>query len=241
MSVNTDQIQAYIFDMDGVITDTATLHKEAWEAMFNLFLQDYPDSEKFNEKDYYLYLNGIPRHEGIKNFLRSRNITIPEGEKDDSAETRSIHGLGRLKNDLFKSILQHKPVKVFDDALEFLETLKEKGTPTALISASKNAERLIKNAGITGLFDVIADGNLLEEKHLNGKPEPDIFHYAAKELSIAPENVAIVEDARAGIKAGKKGGFGLIIALERENAQESLSNTGADVVIENLRELQIEL
>ncbi|WMJ73015.1 beta-phosphoglucomutase family hydrolase [Cytophagaceae bacterium ABcell3] len=240
-TISAKEINAVIFDMDGVVTDTATLHMAAWKKLFNNFLDNhYPDKKRFTPTDYYNLVNGISRLDGIRNFIASRNINLPDGSPSEERNSRpTVHSLAYKKNKYFKEILNQKQAEVFQDTIALIKQLKSKNIKTGLISASKNAEEIVEKAGIKELFDIIADGKLAAKEHIKGKPAPDIFLYAAKSLKVKSSQAAIAEDASSGIKAAKAGAFKLVIGVDREGKDEMLYNAGADIVINNFNEIKI--
>jgi trehalose 6-phosphate phosphatase len=233
------KIQALIFDLDGVVTNTATVHARAWKKMFDSYLmvrgqRDGKTHAPFNIKtDYPRYIDGIPRSNGVRNFLRSRNLLLPEGTATDKPGNETINGLGNLKNTYFRQILNLQGVEVFEDTLAFIRQQKKAGRRVAIISASKNCSEVLNAAGIKDLFEIQVDGLVSEQLQIKGKPAPDIFLEAARRLHTQPKSAAIFEDARAGVKAGLAGGFGLVVGLARANSQETqaLLENGADLVI----------
>lgn len=233
------QIQALIFDLDGVVTPTAEIHARAWQKMFNEYLRKKSQSDGKTYRlmnipeDYPKYLDGISRHDGIRNFLKSRGIFLPEGMPDNGPETESIFGLGNWKNRYFRQVLENDGIQAYPDTLNFIRSQKAKGRRTAIISASKNCRDILKTAEIEYLFEVRVDGLLAEELHLKSKPAPDIFLEAARQLQVSPAHAAVFEDARAGVQAGKAGGFGFVTAINRGSVSETvhLLQNGADLVI----------
>ncbi len=230
-------IKALIFDMDGVITRTASLHAEAWKKMCDAFLrqrseQDGKQYEPFDyTEDYRQYVDGMQRQEGVRNFFLSRGIELPQGNPDDPSEEGTVISLGNLKNYYFQELLRLNGVVVFDDAINWIKAQKEQGMRVAVISASKNSPDILKRAGLDKLFEVRVDGLVSAELKLNGKPAPDIFLEAAKRLNVQPQETAIFEDAWAGVAAGKAGGFALVVGVDRGANQQMLEDNGADVVI----------
>ena len=232
------KIRALIFDMDGVVTQTATLHAQAWKKLFDDFLQNRSEKAAKSavpfriDTDYPKYIDGIPRLDGIRNFLKSRGISLPEGGPEDSPETETIWGLGNRKNRYFQELIKQK-VEVFPDAIAWIKLKRAAGYRVAIISASKNCQAILRAAGIEDLFQVRVDGVVAEELHLPGKPAPDVFLEAARQLGVKPEDTAIFEDARLGVKAGRAGGFALVVGVNRkqEAETEALLQNGAHGVI----------
>lgn len=235
-------IRALIFDLDGVITQTATVHASAWKKMFDAYLlqrgkQDGKTYQPLNiSTDYPKYIDGIPRYDGVRNFLRSRNITLPEGTPEDAPGTETVAGLGNRKNTYFQKVLQEEGIEAFPDAVEFIRKQHQSGRRTAIISASKNCRAVLKAANLEHLFEVRIDGEVSVRLHLKGKPAPDIFLEAARQLDVKPDEAAIFEDARAGVAAGKAGRFALVVGVNRteEKETEALLQNGADLVVTKL-------
>lgn len=239
-TIMMDGFDAAIFDMDGVVTDTASLHAAVWEEVFNQFLEGR-GLKPFTMDDYRRYVDGRERYSGVQSFLLSRGIVLEEGNPDDDPGFDTVCGLGNRKNLLFMERISQRGVEPFGDTIEFIARLKAMGAGVALISASRNASQVLDSAGVTGLFDVIVDGRDLETKGIPGKPAPDIFLEATWELGVEPARAIIVEDAISGIRAGRRGGFGMIIAVAREAREEdgelvreALLREGADLVVTDL-------
>lgn len=230
---------AVIFDLDGVITDTRRAHEAAWKQLFDEYLKEQThqsDVAPFSREDYSEYLDGKPRYDGVRDFLASRHIQLPWGDPADSPEQETICGLGNRKNRHFNRWLEDNRVDTFPDALELLNRLNSIGIPTAIISASKNCEAVLANAGIADLFTVKVDGVDMAELGLPGKPDPAIFLQAAERLDIGAERAVVIEDALAGVKAGDRGGFALVVGVNREESShaEALRKAGAHVVTDTL-------
>lgn len=231
-------IKALILDMDGVITQTAKVHAAAWKRMFNDYLQQRGKQEgKAYEPlqiatDYRQYIDGIPRYDGVQNFLASRNIELPEGTAEDAPGTETVAGLGNLKNDYFRELVQRDGVDAYDDTVKFLEKRKSEGYRTAVISASKNCQAILSAAGLKDLFEVRVDGVVSAALGLKGKPAPEIFLEAARQLGVSPQEAAVFEDAQAGVAAGKAGGFALVVGINRTDQAAELTEHGADLVLD---------
>ena len=235
-----DELKAVILDMDGVLTQTANLHRQAWKEMFNAFLDGLPDEyPAMNDNDYYKYLDGKPRYKGVESFLMSRGIDLPYGDQDDEPGTETICGLGNQKNQLYTGLLKEKGAAVYDNAIIKIKEWREAGLKTAVVTSSKNCKLVLESAGITDLFDVKVDGNTANEFDLNGKPDPDIFKEAATQLGVAPQNCMLFEDAVAGVKAGSNGNFALVIGVARNNSKRELNLNGADISIKDFNEINI--
>jgi beta-phosphoglucomutase family hydrolase len=235
--IEDKKVKGLILDLDGVITQTATVHAKAWKCMFDNYLGKRGEQEgKAYEPlniitDYRQYIDGIPRYDGVRNYLTSRGILLPEGTLADEPGKETIAGLGNLKNIYFNKLLQEEGVKVYADTISWLKQQIQQKKCTAVISASKNCKAILAAAGLNDLFDIRVDGILAEELNLKGKPAPDIFLEAANRLHIQPREAAVFEDAIAGVDAGKAGGFGLVVGVDRTGAANELLKHGADVVI----------
>lgn len=234
-------IQAIILDMDGVITDSARLHAKAWKQMFDEYLEkvqgkDYTPLDI--GKDYKRYIDGISRLDGIRAFLESRRLTLPEGSPEDGSEVESIVGLGKRKNTIFLDLIEKEGVDVFPDTLEMVKKWKKKGIKLAVISASRNCRLILEAADMLHWFDVRIDGEIAREQQIPGKPSPDVFIKAMDDLNAELDCTLIIEDAIAGIKAGKKGGFSMVVGVARNGDDEELRNAGADIVVNQLTELE---
>ncbi|HSG68252.1 MAG TPA: beta-phosphoglucomutase family hydrolase, partial [Bacteroidales bacterium] len=237
---------AVIFDLDGVITQTALLHSQAWKKMFDDYLRErekrYHETfmEFRHEQDYLPYVDGKPRYDGVRSFLESRNISIPFGHAEDTPDTESICGIGNRKNLVFNNILEKEGVRVYPSTVELIHTLKEKGIRVGVASSSKNCAQVLDAAGLTELIETRIDGVVSNELGLNGKPEPDIFTTAADRLGVSYDRTVVVEDAVSGVAAGKKGNFGLVLGLARENNKNELLSGGADIVVKDIAEIGYE-
>lgn len=242
----SSRFDAVIFDLDGVITDTASLHAAAWKEMFDAALEEItdptgPGQPPFDKKEDYLqYVDGKPRQDGVRDFLASRKIKLPEGRPDDPPDKLTVHGLGRRKNRLFQQKLREDGVNVFDSTIRLIRDLRTKSVKIAVVSSSKNCRDILETAGIIDLFDAVVDGRDAAEKHLEGKPAPDIFLAAARQLDVRPERAIVVEDALAGVQAGKLGHFACVIGVNRNDQGAALLEHGADVVVSDLCEIGID-
>lgn len=239
--VTAHNIEAVIFDMDGVLTQTASLHAEAWKAMFDEYLQK-KDGDSFKplsiESDYKQHIDGIPRFDGVREFLDSRDIDVPEGTPHDDPAQETIYGLGMRKNELFLDLLEKEGAHVFEDTLRIIKDLKKEKVKIAVISSSRNCRKIIEQVGLSHYFDAIVDGITSEKENIEGKPAPDIFLYASKQLDVEPSQTMVVEDAISGVKAGKAGKFTLVVGLARNNEEVKLREAGADIVIQKLTHLK---
>ncbi|MFG1957154.1 HAD family hydrolase [Nonomuraea sp. NPDC049028] len=231
-------ISAVVFDTDGVVTDTARGHAAAWKHVFDAFLRGR--SAPFDIRDDYLrHVDGRPRLDGVRTFLASRGITLPEGAPDDEAGALTVHGLGLAKDRLFMSQVDKYGVAAFPSTVALLHELRQRGARTAAVSASLHGRRLVGSAGVLHLFDVLVDGNDAALMNLPGKPDPALFLEAVRRLALPAPKAALVEATLLGIEAGRKGGFGLVVAVDRHGETTELSAQGADVVVKDLAELAV--
>ena len=236
---------AAIFDLDGVITKTAAVHAAAWKHLFDDYLQKQADQtgEPFQAfdpiKDYCAYVDGKPRYEGVSSFLTSRGITLPHGDPSDPPEHETVCGLGNRKNVQFMKTLHENGVEVFPSTTALMRLLKSLGKKTAVVTASENGQAIVQAAGVTDLFEVMVDGRDARALGLRGKPQPDTFVRAAECMHVLPERAVVCEDALAGVEAGRAGGFGLVVGLDRVGQAEALSAHGGDVVVPDLEELVV--
>ena len=234
-----DDITALLFDLDGVLTQTAKVHFKAWKQTFDAFLKDRDGDgfKAFSQDDYNDYVDGMPRYDGVRSFLKSRDIELPEGDDDDSADAKTVHGLGKQKNDLVLKLIHDDGVEVYDGSVAYVKAARDAGLPRAVVSASANCKDVLEAAGIADLFDARIDGNVADEQHLRGKPHPDTFLAGAKALGVAPAHATVFEDATAGVQAGHDGHFGFVVGVDRVDHAEALKQHGADVVVKDLSEL----
>lgn len=233
-------LRAYLFDMDGVLTDTASVHAEAWKRMFDEFLRERqgPDAAPFDiERDYTQYVDGKPREDGVRDFLASREISLPEGSPDDPPTAETIYGVGRRKNELVQRLIDERGVDVYEGSVRFVEAARKAGIETAVVSSSANTERILDVAGLSHLFDARVDGVTIASEHLKGKPAPDSFLRGAELLGTPPGQAAVFEDALAGVAAGRAGGFGVTVGVDRRGEPDALREHGADIVVSDLAEL----
>lgn len=239
-----DRVDAVIFDLDGVITDTASVHTAAWQRMFDRFLADRServgeDHTPFSEDDYYLHVDGKPRYDGVESFLASRGISLPRGDRGDPPSAETVCGLGNRKDELFLERLRAQGVKSYPSSIVLLHRLRASDCGTAIISASRNCVDVLDAAGIADLFDAKVDGIDAGELGLKGKPDPAVFLEAARRLGVDPARAAVVEDALAGVEAGHRGGFALVIGVDRSGHGRELRQRGADVLVGDLGEVRV--
>jgi len=229
--------------MDGVITQTVKLHMKAWKKTFDNFLEkrEGADYRPFDTRDYKVHIDGIPRFDGIRNFLKSRQIELPEGGAHEHEKEVTVHSLGMSKNEVFLNLLESEGIEVFADTLKMMKKWKNAGIKLAVISSSRNCEYIIESAGLTEMFEVRVDGNTLQEENLKGKPEPDMFLRAGELMGISPDQTIVIEDAILGVEAGKKGGFHLVIGVARNGEENDLAKAGADIVVKELTELDFKI
>ena len=228
--------RAVLFDLDGVLTPTADVHQRAWTVMFDEFLATQPGQAPFSEADYLAHVDGRPRFDGVRTFLASRGITLPEGDADEPPGQGSVSALGNRKNELFQRVLRDEGIAPYPGSLRLLDALGE-DTKLAVVSSSRNAREVLDASGLAPRFDVVADGVTLGEEQLRGKPAPDLFLSAARHLGVAPADAVVVEDAVSGVAAGRAGDFALVIGVDRGAGPEALRAHGADIVVDDLGEL----
>lgn len=232
-----DQIRGCLFDLDGVLTQTAKLHALAWEEAFNWFLKKRNDRPFDRVRDYEQFVDGKPRLDGVRSFLDSRGIHLPEGTESDSTDTETVYGVGNRKNEAFNRLLKEKGVVTFDGSIRYLKAVREKGFKTAVVTSSRNCKQVLEAARITTLFDARIDGGTAHDKHLPGKPAPDTYLAGAHELKLHASECVVFEDALAGVEAGRAGKFGWVVGVDRLDQADALHKHGADIVVEDLSEL----
>ena len=235
-TVELDGIRGYLFDLDGVLTPTAVVHMHAWRRLFGEFLAAL-GAGQYTDADYYSYIDGKPRYDGVRALLASRGIELPEGDDADSPDTATVRGLGNRKNEAFNRTLAEEGVEAYPASVAFLDAVERAGCRVAVVSSSKNAPAVLRAAGLADRFEVVVDGMVAAELGLPGKPAPDTFQRAAEMLGLAPRECAVVEDAESGVVAGAAGGFGLVIGVDRGVGRGVLASLGADVVVDELDEL----
>ena len=236
-------VTACLFDLDGVLTQTALVHNAAWKLTFDSFLRTWSQHHgqpfvPFDPgADYHQYVDGRQRADGVRTFLASRGITLPEGTPDDGPDAETVNGIGNRKNILVLQKIQEGAVQVYPGSVDYLHAAQAAGLRRAVVSASANCADVLRAAGIAELLEVRVDGVTAREQHLPGKPAPDTFLAGAKLLGVAPEQCAVFEDALAGVAAGKAGGFGIVIGVDRVGQADALLAHGADIVVQDLAEL----
>ena len=233
-------IRLCLFDLDGVLTDTAAVHTVAWKEMFDAYLEerDGPGFEPFDAaRDYPRYVDGKPRADGVRSFLQSRGIALPDGGLDDSPDKETVHGLGSRKNDLVLALIERDGVEVFPPSVRYLEAVRAAGLRTAVVSSSANTAQVLEVTGLAPLLEFRMDALVARERGLAGKPAPDTFLAAAKELGGGPEDAVVYEDALAGVESGVAGGFAYVVGVDRAGQADALRAAGADRVVRELDEL----
>jgi beta-phosphoglucomutase family hydrolase len=241
--ITRDKFDAVLFDLDGVITDTASLHAACWKQMFDDYLQTRATQrgEVFRPfdiaTDYRLYVDGKPRFDGVRDFLTSRGIQLPEGTPDDPADVETVHGLGNRKNDLVNRAIAEVGVEPYAGTVQFIHQLRRNGFKIAVVTSSQNCRAVLKAAKLDDVFKVRVDGHTIEAERLAGKPAPDTFLMAARLLRVEPKRTVVVEDAISGVEAGSNGNFGLVIGVARKGNAEELKRHGAHLAVEDLGEL----
>jgi beta-phosphoglucomutase family hydrolase len=241
--VNLAEYEAILSDLDGVITKTARLHAAAWKRLFDDYLKLAAAKagrtfKPFDlEEDYRVHLDGKPRHDGVRDFLKSRGLSLPLGSTSDQPDRDTLYGLGNQKDAYFDAALQKTGVEVYPGTVEFLRSAKRSGLKMAVVSSSHHCAEVLDAVNLTSLFDVRVDGHEVDRLHLPGKPSPDAFLEAARRLVVPPRRAIVIEDALAGVQAGRAGAFGLVIGVNRRNQADALRDKGADMVVEDLAEL----
>ena len=217
-----EKITALLFDLDGVLTSTAVLHRKAWKQTFESM------GQPFSEQDYLAYVDGKPRYDGVHSFLASRGLTPPEED---------IRRVGDQKNDLVNQIIDEEGISPYPASVRYLQAAREAGVPIGVVTSSANAMRVLRAGNLLDYVDALVDGNVITASNLHGKPAPDSFIEGARRLKTQPEHAAVYEDALAGVKAGHDGGFGFVVGVDRGHQAEALKTNGADVVVNELDEL----
>ncbi|MVA77726.1 beta-phosphoglucomutase family hydrolase [Auraticoccus sp. F435] len=231
-------VEAALFDLDGVLTPTAEVHMRAWSVMFNGFLRGRGVEEPYTDADYFAHVDGKPRYDGVRDFLASRGLTLPEGDPSDDPQRETVCGLGNRKNDAFAQVLAADGVQPYPGSVALLDHLAAAtGVRIAVVSSSRNAVPVLEAAGLRTRFDVVVDGVVAARDQLPGKPRPDTFVRAAELLGAQVAASVVLEDALSGVAAGRAGGFGHVVGVDRGVGAEALTRAGADVVVRDLAEL----
>ena len=233
------RIRACLFDLDGVLTSTAVLHQEAWKHTFDDFLRrrDGENFSPFTLADYNSYVDGRPRADGVREFLRSRGITLPEGTPDDPPGDETVNAVGNRKNELLLRVIDERGVEPYPGSVRYLEAVRDAGLAIGVVTSSANGEAVLKVTGLDRFVQARIDGVVIADRHLRGKPAPDSFLAGAQALGVEPEAAAVFEDALSGVEAGRAGHFGFVVGVDRVKQAEALRSRGADVVVEDLCEL----
>jgi len=238
-----ETVHACLFDLDGVLTDTASVHTMAWKAMFDTYLRQRAEraGEKFvpfdPATDYRQFVDGKKREDGVRSFLASRGIQLPDGTPDDPPNAETVYGLGHRKNDMFQKTLHDEGVEVFDGSRRYLEAVTGAGLGVAVVSSSANTRDILEVSGLDRFIQQRVDGVTLREEHIAGKPAPDSFLRAAQLLEVTPSAAAVFEDALSGVAAGRAGNFGFVVGVDRVGQAEELRRNGADIVVTDLADL----
>jgi beta-phosphoglucomutase family hydrolase len=239
-----DTVGACLFDLDGVLTQTAKIHAAAWKKMFDDYLRrraDARESERFvpfdEVRDYDEYVDGKPRYEGVRSFLASRGIELPRGTPSDPPDAETIDGLGNRKNELVLKLIHEQGVLPYEGSVRYVRAVRDAGLRRAVVSSSTNCRDVLAAAGIDELFEEIVDGHVADREHLEGKPAPDTFLAGARALGVEPGAAAVFEDALAGVQAGRAGNFGIVVGVDRAGQADALRAHGADIVVGDLAEL----
>jgi beta-phosphoglucomutase family hydrolase len=238
-----DGVSACLFDLDGVLTQTAKVHAAAWKQMFDAYLRER--AERTGEKpvpfdpvgDYDEYVDGMPRYEGVRSFLHARGIELPDGGPDDSPDAETIHALGDRKNRIVLELIHRDGVEPYAGSVRYVHAARRAGLRRAVVSSSTNCRDVLHAAGIEDLFEQVIDGVVAEREHLHGKPAPDTFLAGARALGVEPAQATVYEDALAGVQAGRAGHFGFVVGVDRVGQRDALAAHGADVVVSDLAEL----
>jgi beta-phosphoglucomutase family hydrolase len=244
-ALSLDGLDAVVFDTDGVLTDTASVHAAAWKRLFDDYLRrraahGSEPFRPFTEADYLRFVDGRPRYDGVAGFLASRGIGLPWGDPADPPDRETVCGLGNAKDRNFVTHLREHGAEAFPTSVAFVRRLRELGLRTAAVSASRNMVAVLASAGLRELFDAEVDGIEADRLGLAGKPDPALFLEAARRLGVSPPRSAVVEDALAGVEAGRRGGFGVVVGVDRGGQAAALAERGADVVVTDLGDLVLD-
>ena len=234
-----EHVTACLFDLDGVLTGTAALHREAWKETFDSFLRarEGTDFAPFTEADYNNHVDGRPRFDGVRAFLSSREIVLPEGAPDDPPSDDTVHGLGNRKNQRVQQIIGERGVSPYPGSVRYLEAAKEAGLKIGVVTSSANGAAVLEAGDLTRFVEARIDGVTIAERGLRGKPAPDSFLAGAEALGVDRTAAAVFEDALSGVQAGKTGGFGYVVGVDRARQADALRQHGADIVVNDLAEL----
>jgi beta-phosphoglucomutase family hydrolase len=238
-----DSVTACLFDLDGVLTQTAKVHAAAWKQMFDEYLRRRAEQrgEKFipfdEVRDYDEYVDGKPRYDGVRSFLESRHIDLPQGTPDDPPDAETIDGLGNRKNEIVLKMIHDDGVEPYEGSVRYVKAARDAGVRRAVVSSSTNCRDVLTAAGMLDLFEEIIDGHTTEREHLNGKPAPDTYLAGARAVGVGPDQAAVYEDALAGVESGRAGNFAFVVGVDRAGQADALKAHGADVVVKDLSEL----
>lgn len=238
-----DGIRACLFDLDGVLTQTAKVHAAAWKATFDEYLRGRaqrtgdPSAPFDDVRDYDAYVDGRPRYDGVQQFLRSRGIKLPRGTPGDPPSAETVDGLGNRKNELVLQLIRERGVETYSGSVRYVNVARDASLRCAVVSSSANARDVLRAAGIEQLFEEIIDGVVADREHLHGKPAPDTFLAAAHAMGVEPPAAAVFEDSLAGVEAGRAGGFGFVVGVDRTGQADALRAHGATIVVKDLAEL----
>lgn len=241
--ITREKFDAVLLDLDGVITDTAKMHATCWKQLFDEYLQKRAKAkgEPFRAfdiaTDYKHYVDGKPRFDGVRDFLQSRGIQLPEGTPGDSPQAETVCGLGNRKNEMVNEVIESVGVEPYPGTVALVDQIMKDGIKIAVVTSSANCDAVLKAAKLADLFEVRVDGNVIAAQNLSGKPAPDTYLTAAKQLGVAPKRAVVVEDALSGVEAGRNGEFGLVIGVARKGNADELKRHGADIVVNDLGEL----
>jgi beta-phosphoglucomutase family hydrolase len=235
--VDWNDYRAALFDLDGVLTPTAIVHEHAWAKMFTEFFDAHGVTPTYSDADYFAYIDGKPRYDGVRSLLEARGVELPEGSPDDPPDAETVCGLGNRKNEVFNEVLADEGVRPYPGSVALLDALQQRGIEMAVVSSSKNAPAVLRAAGIADRFDVVVDGKVASERSLRGKPSGQTYVYAAEQVGVPVGEAVVVEDALSGVAAGRDGRFGLVVGVDRGAGHQQLLDHGADIVVDDLAEL----
>jgi beta-phosphoglucomutase family hydrolase len=240
--VQWDDYDAALFDLDGVLTPTAEVHMRAWDRMFNDYLAERAGAvvgagDRYTSADYFAHVDGKPRFDGVRSFLTSRGIELPEGTTQDPPDAQTVGGLGNRKNAVFAAILEEEGVEPYPASVRLLDHLAARGTAVAVVSSSRNAPVVLAAAGLAERFEVVVDGEVAAREGLEGKPSPATYLHAARLLGVESHRSVVLEDALSGVASGRAGDFGLVVGVDRGAGRDALLDGGADIVVAELDEL----
>lgn len=231
------KIEALLFDLDGVLTPTAEVHMRSWSRLFTSYLAAERIDQPYTDDDYFTHIDGRPRYDGVRAFLASRGVTLPEGTPEDSPDLATVCGLGNRKNEAFNDTLREEGVTAYEGSVALLDAVEASGLRMAVVTSSRNGAAVLAAAGLDTRFGIVVDGLLSAEKNIAGKPAPDTYLHAADLLGLPASACAVIEDAPSGVEAGAAGTFGLVVGVDRGVGADTLLTRGADVVIDDLAEL----